>query len=94
MVTLSYGTLLCTYLQIDLMNMGVTGAYAAAAADVVEAVDVDREKSAPATQLRLEIGAKVIPHPDKVWNGLTALACTAQSCDVCSQEKLIHPLTG
>ncbi len=58
--------------------MVITGAYAAASADVAEAIDVDKDISAPATQLRLEIGAKVIPHPDKVCNGLTPLACTAQ----------------
>ncbi|BDA48584.1 Protein phosphatase PTC7 homolog [Coccomyxa sp. Obi] len=50
-------------------NRSVAGAYAAASSDVVEAVDVDKDIPAPATQLRLEIGAKVIPHPDKASYG-------------------------
>ncbi len=42
------------------------GPCAAASADVAEALEVQAETPAATTQLRLEIGSKVIPHPDKV----------------------------
>ncbi|KAK9917857.1 hypothetical protein WJX75_008970 [Coccomyxa subellipsoidea] len=41
----------------------------AASADVAEALEVQEETPAPTLQLRLEIGAKVIPHPEKASYG-------------------------
>ena len=47
------------------------GVCATASADVAEALEVQEKTPAPTTQLRLEIGAKVIPHPDKVRSSFT-----------------------
>lgn len=49
----------------------MTGGYATASAEVAEAEEAQQQIQAPATQLRLEIGAKVIPHPEKVRNRRT-----------------------